>query len=35
VLESIFFAQFVVRDGLIVFYRLLEDTHAVVESLTA
>jgi ketosteroid isomerase-like protein len=33
--ESIFFAQFVVRDGLIVFYRLLEDTHAVVESLTA
>jgi uncharacterized protein len=34
VVESIFFAQFVVRDGLIVRYRLLEDSQAVVEALT-
>lgn len=34
VVESIFFAHFVVRDGLIVRYRLLEDTHAVVVALT-
>jgi ketosteroid isomerase-like protein len=33
--ESIFFAQFLVRDGLIVRYRLLEDSHAVVVALTA
>jgi uncharacterized protein (DUF1330 family)/ketosteroid isomerase-like protein len=35
VVESIFFAQFLVRDGLIVRYRLLEDSQAVVEALTA
>ena len=33
--ESIFFALFVVRDGLIVRYRLLEDSQAVVVALTA
>jgi ketosteroid isomerase-like protein len=35
VVESIFFAQFVVREGLIVQYRLLEDSQAVVKALTA
>ncbi len=35
VVESIFFAQFLVRDGLVVRYRLLEDSHAVVVALTA
>lgn len=35
VVESIFFAQFVVRDGHIVRYRLLEDSQAVVAALTA
>jgi ketosteroid isomerase-like protein len=35
VVESIFFAQLVVRDGLVVRYRLLEDTQAVVEAMTA
>jgi ketosteroid isomerase-like protein len=34
VVESIFFAQFLVRDGLVVRYRLLEDTQAVVAALT-
>ncbi len=34
VVESIFFAQFVVRDGLVVRYRLLEDSQAVVVALT-
>jgi ketosteroid isomerase-like protein len=34
VVESIFVAQFVVRDGLIARYRLLEDSQAVVEALT-
>ena len=33
VVESIFFAQFVVRDGLIARDRLLEDSQAVVEAL--
>jgi uncharacterized protein (DUF1330 family)/ketosteroid isomerase-like protein len=35
VVESIFFAQFLVRGGLIVRYRLLEDSQAVVEALSA
>ena len=34
VVESMFFAQFLVRDGLVVRYRLLEDTLAVVAALT-
>ncbi|HVX31145.1 MAG TPA: nuclear transport factor 2 family protein [Nitrolancea sp.] len=34
VVESIFFAHFQVRDGLIVRYRLLEDSQAVVAALT-
>jgi ketosteroid isomerase-like protein len=34
VVESLFFAQFVVRDGQIASYRLLEDSQAVVEALT-
>lgn len=35
VVESIFFAQLLVRDGLVVRYRLLEDSQAVVAALTA
>jgi ketosteroid isomerase-like protein len=35
VVESTFSAHFVVRDGLIVRYRLLEDSQAVVAALTA